>query len=329
MVFVYTIYNRTNMSLSLPPILRELNNGTLSAIKAMPFKDSTTDGTGDFSLSRRSFFKGYYKDVYGTTTTGVNQQPQGYNIALTNSIYDGRYTDPKYRFYTVDIYPPDFLTETTVFSGYIVVDTTIDVSGFIYYTISPKLVVGFYDRANTTTNYIVNDASYNFFDAAQSYYDIIDNIQFFFIDVTNIPVLRNFNNALSPYDNNYTLMIFTNILSLSYNYDLHLYELIEPIEGNGGLPYPFPDSNPYPPEVSVTIPQNLNKKWIGGNRDASQVARNRRVNAIGNGSFNANNQPFSFKTNRDVNVTRDALTRVRGGGSTVPKKVTQKYLNFT
>ena len=79
--------------------------------------------------------------------------------------------------------------------------------------------------------------------------------------------------------------------------------------------------------VSVnSVPLNTQKKWIGGNRDSSEISRRSRVNAIGAGSFNTENQPISFKTNRDVNVTNDALVRVRAGGSTVPKKVTQKYL---
>ena len=73
-----------------------------------------------------------------------------------------------------------------------------------------------------------------------------------------------------------------------------------------------------------SIPLNPQKKWIGGNRDSSEISRRSRVNAIGEGSFNMANQPFSFKTNRDVNVTNDALVRVRAGGSTVPKKVTQR-----
>ena len=75
-----------------------------------------------------------------------------------------------------------------------------------------------------------------------------------------------------------------------------------------------------------SVPLNTQKKWIGGNRDSSEISRRSRVNAIGAGSFNTANQPISFKTNRDVNVTNDALVRVRAGGSNVPKKVTQKYM---
>ena len=77
-----------------------------------------------------------------------------------------------------------------------------------------------------------------------------------------------------------------------------------------------------------SVPLNPQKKWIGGNRDSSEISRRSRVNAIGEGSFNAANQPISFKTNRDVNVTNDALVRVRAGGSTVPRKVTQKYMLY-
>jgi surface protein len=63
------------------------------------------------------------------------------------------------------------------------------------------------------------------------------------------------------------------------------------------------------------------KKWIGGNRDASQVIAARRINTIGNGSLNAKKLPFSFMAGNEVNTVRSALGRVRNQGSAVPTKV--------
>ena len=70
---------------------------------------------------------------------------------------------------------------------------------------------------------------------------------------------------------------------------------------------------------NVSVPLITNKKWLG-NRDASQVATNRRNTAIGIGSVNAANQPISFTTKNDINVRSDALARVRGGGAVAPAK---------
>jgi len=66
----------------------------------------------------------------------------------------------------------------------------------------------------------------------------------------------------------------------------------------------------------------LQKKWIGGNRDASQVATQRRVDTTG-AVLNAKT-PFSFKNVKNANDRIDALARVRGGGAAnVPKAVTK------
>jgi len=67
------------------------------------------------------------------------------------------------------------------------------------------------------------------------------------------------------------------------------------------------------------------KKWIGGNRDSSQVTKNRRVNTTG--SILSNTGPQSFTNITDNNTRIDALARVRGGGYMVPPKVTQKNIN--
>lgn len=64
------------------------------------------------------------------------------------------------------------------------------------------------------------------------------------------------------------------------------------------------------------------KKWIGGNRDSSQITRNRRVNTTGKIQSTLGEQSFTNKS--DNNTRNEALARVRGGGYTVPPKVTQK-----
>ena len=74
------------------------------------------------------------------------------------------------------------------------------------------------------------------------------------------------------------------------------------------------------PVVANTVAENLEKKWYG-NRDASQVATNRRVREIGVGTMNASRHSMSFVNKNDVNSRVDALARVRGGGYTVPLKV--------
>jgi hypothetical protein len=64
------------------------------------------------------------------------------------------------------------------------------------------------------------------------------------------------------------------------------------------------------------------KKFIGGNRDASSIVAKRRATEIGTVSLNANSQPLSFTTTRDINTTNNALRRVRAGGSYVPPRKT-------
>ena len=73
-------------------------------------------------------------------------------------------------------------------------------------------------------------------------------------------------------------------------------------------------------------------KWVGGNRDASNVIAKKRIQYIANGSLNAQPlysdvQKLSFTTKTDQNTQRDALHRTRSGGSRVPAKVTHKYTN--
>ena len=78
---------------------------------------------------------------------------------------------------------------------------------------------------------------------------------------------------------------------------------------------------------TTTVKQNAQKKWIGGNRDASNVISRLRVNSVGNGTLNASKKPISFNTVSDTNTERQAYHRVRSGGSTVPAKCTNNYKN--
>lgn len=62
------------------------------------------------------------------------------------------------------------------------------------------------------------------------------------------------------------------------------------------------------------------KKWIGGNRDASQRTIDARTNAIGLGSMNVNGGATSFKNIADNNTERNARQRARSGGAVAPLK---------
>jgi len=81
--------------------------------------------------------------------------------------------------------------------------------------------------------------------------------------------------------------------------------------------------------VSSNTDISLKKKWYGGSsvRDSSVVIEKRVKNEVGVGSLNAYGNALSFKTVRDVNVTREALVRVRNIGCSVPAKKIHKYAN--
>jgi hypothetical protein len=67
------------------------------------------------------------------------------------------------------------------------------------------------------------------------------------------------------------------------------------------------------------------KKWIGGNRDASSVTKARRSSSTG--STMTAPGPISFFS-KEKNSRIEALARCRGGGASVPPKVTGKIFNF-
>lgn len=64
----------------------------------------------------------------------------------------------------------------------------------------------------------------------------------------------------------------------------------------------------------------LKKKWQGGARDASEVARQRRVRSVGE-SLNPEGGEISFQSNTERNTRIDAITRCRAGGASTCKKV--------
>ena len=78
-----------------------------------------------------------------------------------------------------------------------------------------------------------------------------------------------------------------------------------------------------------TLPEPVEptKKWMPSARDASDVARRRRVVALGKGSINISPNILSFTTYRDVNTTNDALRRARAGGSVAPAKKNAQTMN--
>ena len=82
-------------------------------------------------------------------------------------------------------------------------------------------------------------------------------------------------------------------------------------------------------EGSNTLSVIAKKKWYGGSsvRDSSVVIEKRVKNEVGVGSLNADGNALSFKTVKDVNVTREALIRVRNIGSCVPAKKIHNYAN--
>ena len=81
------------------------------------------------------------------------------------------------------------------------------------------------------------------------------------------------------------------------------------------------DRHNYSEALNVqTFSEIQSKKWIGGNRDASQVSTNRRVAHVGVGSLNASGDNMKFVSNSDRSVVDNALIRVRAGGAVVPRK---------
>lgn len=71
---------------------------------------------------------------------------------------------------------------------------------------------------------------------------------------------------------------------------------------------------------SYSAKQNVQKKWIGGCRDASDVAARRRQLAAGS-SLNPTGGALSFTSKTEKNTVIDALNRCRNQGKCAPPKV--------
>lgn len=80
------------------------------------------------------------------------------------------------------------------------------------------------------------------------------------------------------------------------------------------------DRRVYENTVNTNLKQVAQKKWVGGSRDASDVAYRRRVNAAGS-SMNSGGNTFSFTSKTEKNTVIDALNRCRNKGYCVPPKV--------
>ena len=73
--------------------------------------------------------------------------------------------------------------------------------------------------------------------------------------------------------------------------------------------------------TATPLPSQISqKKWIGGCRDASDVAYRRRIAAAGS-SMNPEGNAFSFTSKTEKNTRIEALTRCRSQGNCVPPKV--------
>jgi hypothetical protein len=84
-------------------------------------------------------------------------------------------------------------------------------------------------------------------------------------------------------------------------------------------------SNNPPITIEIFDKPIAEKKWIGGNRDSSNVVMRRRQNAI---IINSTTPGPQTVNTTDNNVRRHALSRLRGSGNTVPPKVTGRIMNF-
>jgi hypothetical protein len=83
------------------------------------------------------------------------------------------------------------------------------------------------------------------------------------------------------------------------------------------------DRNEYTKTSKIVTPTV--KKWYGNtaNRDASSIAKSRRVQSA-KGSINDTAKPHSFTNTNEKNMRNSALNRVRNSGYTVPPKVQMK-----
>jgi hypothetical protein len=79
------------------------------------------------------------------------------------------------------------------------------------------------------------------------------------------------------------------------------------------------------PQVHQNGANLRQKKWMNANRDASSIIDKQRINSVGTGSLNPNGGPLSFTTHKQINTVREAIKRVRCGGSVAPAKKGHNY----
>lgn len=316
--------------------INNMNNGTLSFEKAMPQKDSTSDGTSSFATGRRLF----------TDTLPISTNINQVNLTPVSGINSNRYTSSNGITYDI--------SASSVFSAgeqpYNIFDDNINtiwhpianspavpynssgvytgctIGGITYYFTTTiqgvGVVAGEWVQIKSSSPFILKSYTYRqrtSFDPKQCprvYYIVgsDDGRTWFPVDYRVVALATD-----TPLTVPYSFTVNSSTTAYTY-YRM----VITNIYANGAVPTLASwnltgDLITYTPlNISYIHPT---KKWVGGSRDSSQNTRNKRVASVGNGSLNASGIPMSMTTVRDINTTYDAKTRVRAGGASVPSKV--------
>ena len=145
------------------------------------------------------------------------------------------------------------------------------------------------------------------------------------------PILTELNNGITKATNGMPLKDLTTDYQSSFEMNRKLFVksyIAKPNYGSIGLGKTIVQRNTgaLPHGVIIDGPKTvLQKKWIGGNRDASSIIANKRKNTVG--QIMNYPGPRSFVNISDNTTRINALTRVRGGGSRVPRLVSYKNVN--
>jgi len=70
-------------------IKEDINNGALKAIKAMPLKDSTSDGTSNFEMNRRIYEKTYTTTLTNLQILSALKKPYFGQSGIRPTVFDG------------------------------------------------------------------------------------------------------------------------------------------------------------------------------------------------------------------------------------------------
>ena len=150
--------------------------------------------------------------------------------------------------------------------------------------------------------------------------------------MNGIPIIRGINNNILNFKNAIPLKNQTSNNEQSFEIDRKLFnKAFQPTvnlsleqNGNSVVQRESPGiQHGYVVDGPKTV---LQKKWIGGNRDASQTTLRRRMNTTG--QIIQTPGPVSFNAGNDNNPRIQALARVRGSGSRVPLKVANRLTNY-